>query len=137
MSDKNPLTRNLSLTERQLHIVREALELYDRLLMGQIDNNLWRLYIFHNRDIDHDAFAEICRRLKQLVFPELADNAYYGVGWEEDDARQQLSQIAYEIEAMIRHLEWRANPDSPKYSTSASPPLHYSTESLIELVKKD
>lgn len=133
MNEKNPLTQVLSVTDRQLSIIREALELYDRLLMGQIETNLWNLYIFNRREIDHEEFSEACRRLKQVVFPELAQNASYGVGWKEDDPRGQRSQIAYEIEAMIRHLRWKADPEASSYVTSSSPPLHYSTESLIEL----
>ncbi len=126
-----PLTKTLKVTDRQLGIIQSALELYDRLLMGQIESSLWRHFI--SRDIEPEAFGEACRKLKQIIFPELSQNSFYGVGWREGDSRQNRSQTAYEIEGMIRHLEWKRKPDREPYLTCASPPLHYSTESLIEL----
>ena len=128
----NPLTKTLKVTDRQLSIIRNALELYDRLLIGQIETQLWNLYIF-NRDLNHEEFSDACTRLKQIVFPELHRNESYAVGWKEGNVQQNNSQIAYEIEAMIRHLEWKLKEDAPRYVTSANPPLHYSTESFIEM----
>lgn len=128
---KNQLKYTLQITERQLNIIREALDLYHRLLDGHIENELWGL--FSRRDIDHEEFSVVCRRLKEIIFPELAWNAYYGVGWKENDRRQQASQIGYEIEAMIRHELWKRDPDAPRYVTSASEPLHYSTEEFVKL----
>lgn len=131
---KNELTEKLLLTDRQLRVLCEALDLYDRLLMGQIENTLWNLFVRKkNGEIDHDKFSALCGELKQVVFTELDRNAFYCVGWKEDDARQQASQIAYEIEAMIRHERWKRNGGEPKYSTSGSPPLPYSSEAFVIL----
>ena len=99
----------------------------------RIENSLWQTFI--SRDIDHDEFSRLTQELKQLVFPELKDNASYGVGWSETDSRQKQAQMAYEIEAMIRHLQWKANADAPKYVVCSSPPLHYSKVESVELEK--
>lgn len=131
--NKNQLKYSLEITERQLNIIRDALELYHRLLGGHIEHSLWNLFI--STDIDHYEFSDACRVLKKIIFPELANNGYYGVGWN-DETRQQKNQIGYEIEAMIRHELWKRSPDAPRYVTCSSPPLHYSTEELIKLEEK-
>jgi hypothetical protein len=128
MADKQKY--KLIVSERQMNIIQAALDLFCRLLMGQFNSSLWNLFI--SRDLDHDAFERKCDELKLMVFPELHLHEYYGVGWK-DDSRQQKMQIAYEIEAVVRHELWKRQEKPDRYVTSAYPPLHYSDEPFIRL----
>ncbi len=138
MKPENDLINMLKVSDRQLGIIREALELYDRLLMGQIDSELRSLFAF-KKDFDREKLQSLCREIKSLIFPELRWNEYYGVGWD-DTLRQQNSQIAYEMEAMIRHSLWKRRQVEGKkesYTTSAYLPLHYSDQPFIKLEKEE
>lgn len=128
---KNELYYSLDITKRQLNVIREALELMHRLLDGHVEHSLWNL--FHHRDLNHDEFAAAVAPVRKMTHPDLEWNSYYGVGWRDDDRRLQASQIAYEIEAMIRHENWKRAGGVPRHSTSGSEPLHYSTEELVRL----
>ena len=131
MKPKNELKYALKVSERQLDVIREALDLFHRLLDGHIEESLKTLFM--SRELDYDEFSEICGKLKKLVFPELFPNGYYSVGWYAGSPQRQMMQIAYEIEAKIRHEKWKRNPNAPRHITSASPPLRYSAEPFVEL----
>ena len=106
-------TYKLSLTERQAHVVRLALEAYSRLLHGQID-------IVVNDVLcprDHrDVIRNMADSIKMLVYPELGRNGYYGIGLKE---RPEAS-VAWDIMQVIRY---KLNPD-------ACPPMAFSGEEL-------
>lgn len=133
----NPHEYLMAVTKTHLHLIAAATDLYCFLLLGKIEHPLWQLYT--SRDIDHDDFAEACGKLKQIVFPELDRNSWYGVGWKPGDNSQNNSQIAYEIQAMIRHELWKRQPNPDKSVVSSDQPLHYSPEALIKIedIKKE
>lgn len=132
--EKNKRKFALEVTERHMNIIIEATDLYQRLLDGHIEHALWNLFI--SRDIDHDRFSELCRSLKTLVYPDLAPNGYFTAGWKDGDSRLQKAQLGYEIQAMIRHELWKRDENAPRHTTSASEPLHCSTEELLQIKTK-
>lgn len=95
---------SLTINAKQAHIMVKALDLYSRLLSGQIEE-LGPFFRFHGmRQVKDQSLFEIKRQL----FPELESNAGYSIGAKETDPK---AQIAWDIQQVIRHqLAWDNNP---------------------------
>ena len=129
--EESELKYSIQVSEKQMNIIREALDLFHRLLDGHIEDALWNLFI--SREVERDEFSDVCRELKKILFPELYSNQLYGVGRYDDNPHLQKMQIAYEIEAKLRHELWKRDLNAPRHVTSATPPLRYSNEPFVEL----
>lgn len=116
----------LEVSERQVYIIQEALDLYGRLLFGQIEPALWSLFI--SKGIDRDEFEKACEKLKSIVFPHLPKNT----AERPKDRNGEKLQVAFEMHGVIRHEIWKRKEDAPKHVVAADLPLHYSSEALIK-----
>jgi hypothetical protein len=119
----------LVMTEKQANIIKDALDVFSRLQMGQgwvIDD------IFHqgyekSRMIDH--------MFKSVYFPSLEENAYHGIHSKEisNDAR-----VAYDMIQVIRHrIFWDNHPDEDKHSwcVSSHKPMKSSMDNKEDMIK--
>jgi hypothetical protein len=128
----------LELNRQHVHVLCEALDLYSRLLAGQI--NEIRHFFLMNRlsrsmeRIDHKALDQAINVIKRTFFPEESSNSNMGITHPDLD---QESKIAYEIHGLLKKLLF---DDKHKYekpmSMYSSPPLKVSDTEWpsIELV---
>ena len=114
---------HLTLTEEQAYTLWEALETYNRLMMGQF-NAVTDL--FPARDFDRGKAAAALQEARQTVMPELDPRGYYGI--RNLEAGEQ-ARVAFDIQQVLRHaLAWHRHPaggigvcyDEP-YKTSRAP----------------
>ena len=69
------------------------------------------------------------KMIKPILFPELSPNASYGVGQKAIGK----GQVLYEMAKVLQN--YRAEKDNhSEYSVTKDKPLHYSKESLIEVM---
>jgi len=120
----------LELNRQHVHVLCEALDLYSRLLAGQI--NEIRHFLLMNRlsrsmeRIDHEALDQAINTIKRTFFPEEAPNSNMGITHPDLD---QESKIAYEIHGLLKKLlfdnKYKDDYERPT-SAYSSPPLKVS-----------
>jgi hypothetical protein len=101
----------LTISRHQAQVINEALDLYARLHMGQVDE-LAYLYraLANQRGLSAEATEAIdghCAAVSRLVGP--ASGGYYGIAHQlvSDTAR-----VAHDIKQVVRHrLAWDRTPD--------------------------
>jgi hypothetical protein len=96
----------ITCTEEQANVISEAMNLYMRILMGQLENIPWELFK-HGRTFDADAMRTTMKDAVKIAFPEMV-GFYYGIYQPQvhEDAR-----IAYDIHQSIRYtLSWHNHP---------------------------
>jgi hypothetical protein len=128
---------NLTLDEEQLRVLMEALDMYSRLGMGQIDivltstNNPLIKRIWENKS--GDEVKDLSKQIKKLIFPELSDNAYYGIF---NNKTPESSKISWDILQVVRYrLAWDKHPDGG-YTVDFGDPLQSSTYKKLPTIKK-
>lgn len=90
---------NLKINTNQAAVLSRALEIYTRLLLGQIDNVLEE---HHN--LTWDQRREIHELARQYIFPEHGVNGHPGIYGEQTN---ENAQIAWDIAATVRQaLSW-------------------------------
>ena len=103
----------IELTEGQVRVVNNALDLYSRIWMGQIEEPFSILRLFTGRypktRDDERSVREALETLKRVFFPELSQNAYHGIFSPETD---EQAKIAWEIYQALRNkLAWTNYPE--------------------------
>jgi hypothetical protein len=90
-----------NLTEDHAQIVRRALDLYSRILCGQLDEVLFTIQREHMKNMvitpyndDYANARKHIKHLKKVLFPELDKNTSYGIAGEKTNFGAQL---AYEM----------------------------------------
>lgn len=130
----------LTMNESQAEVVRDALEAYARLHMGQFDavitNAFMRRYANPDYpDFSHETMDDIHRQLKRTIFPELNPNAYYGVGAKEFPEMT----TAWDLMQVVRHrLSWnrlaREGKEKPDfYGVNYNNPMQFGDEPLASI----
>lgn len=126
----------LKINETQAKTIIKALDLYSRLQMGQI-HELGTPYsgpfTKQIEKADKEKLEDILNELKQTLFPELSQGAFYGIFSQEvpDEAK-----ISYDMIQVIRnHLAWKNNPKGG-ITVDFDQPLKSSKEPLIEILEK-
>jgi len=121
----------LTLTEIQLQVVQNALDMYFRVGMGQLREVTEHL-------IDHDLeMGEWCKRrdlvdaimaaAKLAARPELTGNASHSISSDKID---DSNRIACEVHNVIRHhLAWERKPEGG-FGVSWDQPMQYSQEPM-------
>lgn len=127
----------ITCNEHQARLMSESLDNYMRLLMGQMDvaiDNM-RLRFYSKNWVNHyNETRQLIRQLKQIAFPDLHDNASYGVGWQ---GIKEINDM-YEIYKMINKVIWQSQTDKQKkimeYSVDQDGVIvKYSKQPLIEI----
>lgn len=120
----------LEMDEEQADIVKDALEFYTRILIGQWQELGYKC--LDMKDIDYrqklTALKEGLRKLRPIAFPELpADlSASYGV------TSRVLPCRAWEIYTVIRHrLAWTKHPEGGM-TRDYDKPVNYSSKPLAK-----
>ena len=130
----------ITLTEEQLRLVQEALDMYSRIGIGQ----LWVIK-------DHPTFEEILRKkstfdgkVEYSLYHDMRERAdkYFALGRDTLLINSTLGQhgsfgiynkevdetcrVAYDLVQIIRHEFWKANPDRSEHVVMSS--VHLSTK---------
>lgn len=119
-------------TENQAVLIEICLDCFSRMAAGQMDRLIDGLNYVANKSFKvhekeyYALSAYIKQILKPLLFPELDDNASYGVGMKQIGR----GQIAYEMVKKLQNFRTRNSNDA---GVLAHEPLHYSKEPLIEV----
>ena len=86
----------ITFTDKHLLVIEQALEVYNRLRLGQIKIALDEA--FPDKHLDYDAGNALEKEVRKVIFPELTDSrASYGVGQHKGNG-----EIAYEIRQTLR-----------------------------------
>lgn len=103
----------LELTEKQMGVIQQALDMYFRVAMGQ-HTELIDQMIPPLKDTDEwcrrrDGVEEHLREARSWAMPDLARSAYYGI-YAKEIAEE--NRIACDIHDVIRHhLAWERHPE--------------------------
>jgi len=122
-------TYNITLSEKQLQVYRDALEFYSRFLSGQIEESSLPP-VLRCSEYNKDELRESLKKVKSIIFPELLENQYYGIGWNGKPLSEQR-QVAYEMYREVYVYHTRLS--GVDYSCYNSPTLKYSNEPLAEV----
>lgn len=123
----------LHLTEEQLRVVQQALDLYTRIGIGQFerikDHPTFERHLY-NQLMDEDGKADYARyheirlmadtKLMEarnlLIQEDLHPQASWGIFNEKAD---ESCRVAYDIVQVIRHEFWKSNPDRSELTVDA------------------
>ena len=98
----------LELSEKQAEVVLNALNLYSRLALGQVEEIHKTLTDFGEFNPLHEVDT-ILSQLKDEFFPELGANTFYAI---HSDKVSEKAKISYDILQVLRHkLAWDKSPD--------------------------
>jgi len=121
---------SLEINEKQARAILKALEFYERLSMGQV-NELAHHFIspFSDKINDENKYIieEMSEKIKKEVFPELDSNSSFGIFSKNvsDDAK-----IMYDIQQVLRHcVAWSKNPSGDIF-VDYDTPLQSSKEDM-------
>jgi len=124
----------LHLTEDQLQLVQQALDLYSRVGIGQFDhikyhptfvNHLSNKLTDGNGRIDFNQYHQIRSKADEklmearniLIQEDLHSNASWGIFNEKGD---ESCRVAYDILRVIRHEFWKANLNRSELTVDAN-----------------
>lgn len=125
------------ISEKQLIIIQEALDLYSRLLCGQVEE-LEYFFRIHGEPGTIKNINTVIRVLKEIVFPELSSNSSYGICGEKTPSE---SKIAYDLICVMRNgLAWHNKPqggitvdfDTPLHVEKKEPLITFKVEETKE-----
>lgn len=98
---------NIEVNEKQARVLIQALDLYSRLLAGQLDE-LNHLFVF-NGNIKYNAAEKQIDELKAILFPDLIAASSYGICGEKTP---NAAKIAFDIQQAVRNaVAWDKNPE--------------------------
>lgn len=135
-----PLTYTISINEHHLRVMKEALDLYSRIGLGQFDEveRLWRddgrkkadHKYNETEEIDFDGMREKLKELKQMIG---FTNGSWGIHCL---SVPDHFRIAWDIKRVLRHrLAWDLNPEGA-ITVDFDEVRHSSRQPLIT-IKKD
>lgn len=129
----------ITLSEHQARLIKKALDLYSRLLIGQVEE---LEYVFRNfsmlppkttyNQMDLKKVSEIIPQLKAVTFPQHPMNGSFSIGNPEvhDSARQMV-----DIQDVIEHALYNPEKD-PSMHRAKYEPFHHSKETPLPIVEK-
>lgn len=101
---KESRTYHISMSEEQAETVVQALELFWRLRIGQLSE----LRTIASKVSSPLAVGRVVKELKQALFPEINDNAYYAM----DFTRDLTTRRSHDIWSCLRYkIAWSKNPE--------------------------
>jgi hypothetical protein len=123
----------IELNEKQAVIIADALEIYARLIAGDLKSALLPPVMMFGKKIDNEKFESTLYQLKKVMFPKLDYYENNGISMEADTKELTDTKIiSYEMYKMIRYyFESKSNNES--YSVYKEKPMQLSNEPFIEI----
>jgi hypothetical protein len=113
----------IEVTDKQAHLIREALDLYVRLNLGQFDKikdiptihkHIWE----NHRDNYHDIGNDELLRARNILFDmDYGLNGSYGINSDKVD---DFARLAQDIIEVIRYEFWKVNPKRSNVTVDSS-----------------
>lgn len=133
-------TYQIEVSERQLEIIRDALEFLSRVHSGQLDTVYQELYRA-TRETKRTISVEVWQQLRELL--DTASQRYTGMGYGAsfgifDDGASETSKIAWDLYRDIRYrLAWDQHPEGGYQVIFDNPStLRASQEEIAKVVEK-
>lgn len=123
----------IEMSDEQAYTIQDALELYSRVLIGQIDivNEVVRREL--GTVTDYRELETLANKLKDGLFPELTKYRSYGI----PGCKSIRARVAWEIMTCIRNsMAWYKHPEGGN-TVNFDPPTQYSNEPLIKIIIKE
>lgn len=123
----------LKLTKGQLKVLNDALDLFCRIGIGQLEEvtHMFRWMndprITDSRKLE--AGEELLNQLKLLLFDKIR-GANYGIGHQEVPDRYK---VARDMHCMTEHRMWLDNPNRNNISVYSTLPFTFGSEPLMEI----
>ena len=130
----------ITITEEQLRLIQDALDMYSRIGIGQMwvikdhptfEEILRKKSTFDGK-VDYNIYHDIRKRADKyftlgrdtlLIDSTHGQHGSFGIYNKEVD---ESSRIAYDLIQVIRHEFWKANPDRSEHVVMSS--IHLSTK---------
>ena len=123
----------IELNEKQAVIIADALEIYARLIAGDLKSALLPPVMMFGKKIDNEKFESTLYQLKKVMFPKLDYYENNGISMEEDTKElTDTKQISYEMYKMIRYY-FESKSNYLGYSVYKEKPIQLSNEKFIEI----
>ena len=100
----------LYLNEEQAKVVLQALDLFSRIHMGQVEevDAIIRLYGINQKTKDLDGMKNAMAMFKKAAFPELSSTSYHGINSSDIDDN---ARVAWDIQQVLRNvIAWHKTP---------------------------
>lgn len=124
----------LTLTEGQAQVLSDALDIYSRLHMGQLDSLQEILACYSKTRPGMAPFHEIRQTLQDIepMITGLSNHAYYGIHSPE---LKDTARVAWDLHRVLRHrLAWDRNPEGG-FTVQYDKPDQSSQEPLATITK--
>jgi hypothetical protein len=113
--------------EKQAQVIMDALDLYQRLLMGQFQE-IDSLFVHNTQNmfwkdqIRRDTLKSYLGEARKQIFPELDHGAYYSV--LDTEHTPDVARVAYDIRAQMDFvISWHRHPGG-RITTNFDKPYH-------------
>ena len=112
MTNNKDYKINIKVSPTQANIIQEALDLYSRILVGQLGEIAWVLRKNNKVELNSkememiDQYLEV---IKRCFYPELDSGSHYGIFC---DKTPETSKISWDLIQVIRNkMAWHDHPD--------------------------
>lgn len=118
----------LEMNDEQARVVKEALELYGRIGMGQVEEITQHPSLL-NREFNDEEVSRHLGDVKEIVFPDLQGRGhYYGI---RNPNTHEDSRVAFDVQQVLRNrMAWAKNPAGSLGSVIFDDPIQYSEQPL-------
>ena len=121
----------LTVTKDQAKVMQQALDLYTRILMGQLHMVPETVAREYGTFPEYEQLERTMAELKDMLFPGKPGQAAFGIGSPE---LADKAKISVDILDVIRHrIAWDENPEGG-LGVNFHSPMHWGTERLPEMV---
>jgi len=111
MEDTRDFKISMEINQNQARVIKDALELYSRLQMGQIKeiDLFFRLRSKERMDYDRNMMDHLLETIKRMYFPDLSSNGFYGIF---GDKTPEEAKIAWDLIQNMRYtISWKIHPE--------------------------
>lgn len=117
--------------EKQAYIIKDALDFYSRILMGQF-SEFENLFIGSYNYKYMNEINKLLMKIRDYIYPELKGYASWGIF---NKKCPENSKIAYDIIQVLRHEMIKVRDPEKKYGygVDCNEPLQTSKEELINV----
>jgi hypothetical protein len=129
----------ITMTVKQARLQMRAMDLYMRILMGQFEEIEHMFFFFgeegekfKRKPEDHEKMHIHLKWLKKFVYPQLSENAYWGITGQP--CPEEATMIYDMYKTMDNAISWHQNPKGG-WTVNFDKPMHWYKELPLPEVK--